>query len=353
MRQGIDGMWLALLIGGVTAALAAAAVPELVDALGASGGVRPYAVSYLRISLVGVPAMLVVLAGTGVLRGLQDTRTPLLVAVAGGLVNAGLNALLVLGLHRGIAGSAAGTVLTQYAAAAAYVAVVSRGARQLGVRVRPHVPGLRTAAVAGVPLLLRTVTLRAALVVMTAVAARIGDSAIAAHQVAFAVWTLLQFALDAVAIAGQAITGRALGAGDVAGARAATRRMVQWGVLAGVAAGLLLAVVSGVLPALFTGSSDVRGLITRVLLVVALLQPVAGVVFVLDGVLIGAGDGRYLARAGVVTLIAFLPAAYAVLATHAGLVALWAAYGVFMTARLVVLATRARGPAWLVTGAVR
>src|SRR5664280_1664339 len=108
--------------------------------------------------------MLVVLAGTGVLRGLQDTRTPLLVAVAGGLMNAGLNALLVLGLHRGIAGSAAGTVLTQYAAAAAYVAVVSRGARQLGVRVRPHVPGLRTAAVAGVPLLLRTVTLRAALV---------------------------------------------------------------------------------------------------------------------------------------------------------------------------------------------
>jgi putative MATE family efflux protein len=353
LRQGIDGLWLAVALGLALLAVAVPTAGVIIGALGASAGIRPYALTYLRLSLLGVPAMLVVLAGTGVLRGLHDTRTPLVVAVVGSAVNLGLNAVFVLGLGWGIAGSAAGTVLTQYASAAAYVAVVARGARRLGVSGRPRWSGLRVVAVAGVPLLLRTLTLRVALVVMTAVAARIGDVAIAAHQVVFGVWSLLALALDAVAIAAQAITGRALGAGDVAGARAATRRMVGWGVIAALGAALVVAVVSPVLPLLFSTSGAVRHLITHVLLVVAVLQPVAGIVFVLDGVLIGAGDGSYLARSGVWTLLAFLPVAGLVLVTHAGLVALWAAYGVFMTARLVVLTVRARGEAWSVPGAVR
>lgn len=353
LRQGIDGLWLGAVLGLGLLAVAAPVAGAIVDALGASTAIRGYALTYLRLSLLGVPAMLVVLAGTGVLRGLHDTRTPLVVAVVGSAVNLALNAVFVLGLGWGIAGSAIGTVLTQYASAAAYVTVVVRGARRLAVPIRPGRAGLRVVAVAGGPLLLRTLTLRAALVVMTAVATRIGDVAIAAHQVVFGVWSLLALALDAVAIAAQAITGRALGAGELAGARAATRRMVGWGIAAAVGCGLAVAALSPVLPMAFSTSPDVRQLITRVLLVVAGLQPVAGIVFVLDGVLIGAGDGPYLARSGILTLGIFLAAAAVVLATSAGLVTLWLAFGVFMLARMAVLVRRARDDAWLVPGAVR
>jgi Na+-driven multidrug efflux pump len=169
--------------------------------------------------------------------------------------------------------------------------------------------------------------------------------------VAFAIWSLLALALDAVAIAGQAIVGRYLGAADVAGARAATRRMVEWGVGVGVVLGLLVAVARPAYVPLFTSDTAVRELLAAVLLLVALLQPLAGAVFALDGVLIGAGDGRYLAWAGLWTMLAFLPPAWLVLVADAGLLALWGAIAVFMFARLGFLWTRARGVAWLVTGA--
>ena len=219
IRQGIDGLWLAGIIGALVLAIGWPLAPQIVHAFGGSPGVSGQAATYLRISLLGAPSMLVVLAGTGVLRGLQDTRTPLTVAVAANVINVGLNAFLVLGVHWGIAGSAWGTVGAQTAAAAAYLAMVARGARRAGVTLGPDLSGLRAAAITGVSLVVRTLALQAVLIVVTAIAARQGNAAIAAHQIAFRAWTLLAFALDAIAIAGQAITGRYLGAGDVAGAR--------------------------------------------------------------------------------------------------------------------------------------
>ncbi|MFC0039438.1 MATE family efflux transporter [Actinomadura rayongensis] len=351
VRQGVDGVWLAAAIGAALVVLGFPLVPALVDLFGASAEVAPHAETYLRVSLFGIPGMLVVLAGTGVLRGLQDTRTPLAVSVGGFSVNLALNALFVLALHRGIAGSAAGTVLAQTGSAAVYVAVVLRAARRHGASVRPDAAGLRTAATAGAALLLRTAALRVVLLVGTSVAARMGDPQIAAYQVGFQIWTLLAFALDAIAIAGQAVTGRYLGAADPAGARDATRRMLRWGVGCGIVFGALVLAVRPWLPGLFTHDADVRRLLLASLIVVALLQPVAGAVFVLDGILIGAGDGAYLARTTVLATAVFLPAALA--ARHAGLIALWLAIGLWMTARLVTLTARARGDAWLVTGAVR
>jgi Na+-driven multidrug efflux pump len=191
------------------------------------------------------------------------------------------------------------------------------------------------------------------LIVVTAIAARQGNAAIAAHQIAFRVWTLLAYALDAIAIAGQAITGKYLGAGDVAGARAATGRMIGWGVIYGVLFGILLAAAIPVLPGIFAAAPPVQRLLGPVLLVAAAQQPVAGVVFVLDGVLIGAGDQDYLALAGLVTAALFAAVAAVVVARHAGLVALWLAFGVWMLARFGTLTLRARGSGWLVTGAVR
>ena len=353
IRQGVDGLWLAGIIGAVVLAAGWPLAPQIVHAFGGSPGVSAEAAIYLRISLLGAPSMLVVLAGTGVLRGLQDTRTPLTVAVAANVVNVALNAFLVLGLHWGIAGSAWGTVCAQTAGAAAYLAMVGRGARRAGVGFAPDLGGLRAAAVTGVSLIVRTIALQAVLIVVTAVAARQGTAAIAAHQIAFRAWILLAYALDAIAIAGQAITGRYLGAGDVAGARAATNRMIGWGVVYGAVFGALLAAAIPLLPGVFSAAPEVRRLLPAVLLVAAAQQPVAGAVFVLDGVLIGAGDQDYLALAGLAAAGVFAAGAALVIAEHGGLVALWLAFSLWLLARFVTLTLRARSSHWLVTGAVR
>jgi putative MATE family efflux protein len=353
IRQGIDGLWLGAAIGLAVLAVGWPLAPQIAGAFGGTQAVTYQAVIYLRVSLLGAPSMLAVLAGTGVLRGLQDTRTPLLVAVTANALNIGLNATFVLGLHWGIAGSAAGTVIAQTASAAAYLLVVTRGARAAGIGMRPDLLGIRLAAFAGASLVLRTLALQAVLVLMTAIAARQSDAAIAAHQVAMRIWNLFVFALDAIAIAAQAITGRQLGAGDIAAARAATRRVIGWGAGYGALFSVVLLAIRPALPGLFGVSPEVRSLLLSVLLVVIVQQPVAGVVFVLDGVLIGAGDQDYLAVAGLVTLAVFGAAATIVVRTGAGLVALWIAYAAWMVARFVTLTLRTRGSRWLVTGAVR
>jgi MATE family, multidrug efflux pump len=353
IRQGIDGLWLATLIGVAVLAICWPLAGQIVHAFGGSPQVSGQGIIYLRISLLGAPAMLLVLAGTGVLRGLQDTRTPLAVAVAANVVNVILNAILVLVLHWGIAGSAWGTAIAQTGTAAVYLVVVGRGARRAGVSFAPDWAGLRTAAFAGASLVVRTIALQAALIITTAIAARQGDAAIAAHQVAFRIWGLLAFALDAIAIAGQAITGRYLGAGDAAGARAATNRMITWGAVYGVIFGLVVLIARPWLPDLFAVTPHVRSLLAGVLIIVAVQQPAAGVVFVLDGVLIGAGDQDYLAVTGLLNLAIFAVAAAAVVTSHGGLIALWIAFSVWLLSRLATLTLRARSSRWLVTGAVR
>jgi putative MATE family efflux protein len=353
LAQGIDGLWLALGLGLVVAVLGVTSAPALVDLFDPSEQVARHAVSYLRVASLGLPAMFVVFASTGVLRGLQDTRTPLVVAVAANIANIGLNVLLVYGLRLGIAGSALGTVLAQVAAAGWLTAVVVRGARRYGAPLTPDLPGIRAAGRTGAPLVVRTLTLRAALLITTYVATSQGEVSIAAHQIAFTVWTFLVFALDALAIAAQAMTGRYLGAADVAGARRVTRRLMGWGAASGVAFGVVLAGLSTVLGGLFTSDPEVRRALAAVLIVAAVQQPVSGVVFVLDGVLIGAGDGVYLAWAGVLTLVVYAPLAIAVQAAGGGLVWLWWAFGAFMLTRLVTLVLRERSDAWLVTGVSR
>ncbi|MFD8920028.1 MATE family efflux transporter [Streptomyces sp. NPDC059569] len=353
IRQGMDGIWLALLLGAAVIAVTLPATPWLIGLFGASDTAAPFAVTYLRISSLGIPAMLVVLAATGVLRGLQDTRTPLYVAIGGFGANAVLNVVLVYGAGLGIAGSAWGTVLAQCAMAAVYLIVVVRGARRHGASLRPDAAGIRASAQAGVPLLIRTLSLRAVLMIATAVAARLGDADVAAHQIILSLWSLMAFALDAIAIAGQAIIGRYLGAGDTQGARDVCRRMVQWGVAAGVLLGVLIVAARPLFIPLFTGDQVVRDTLLPALLVVAVTQPISGIVFVLDGVLMGAGDGPYLAGAMLVTLAVFAPVALLVPAWGGGLTALWWTMGLMMAVRMLTLWLRTRSGHWLVTGATR
>lgn len=353
IRQGMDGIWLALLLGAAVIAVVLPTAPALVELFGASDTAAPYAITYLRISSLGIPAMLVVLASTGVLRGLQDTKTPLYVAIGGFVANGVLNVGLVYGAGLGIAGSAWGTVLAQCAMAAVYLFVVVRGARRHGASLRPDAAGIRACAQAGAPLLVRTLSLRAILMIATAVAARLGDADVAAHQIILSLWSLLAFGLDAIAIAGQAIIGRYLGANDPQGARDVCRRMVQWGIALGIVLGGLVVLARPLFIPLFSSDSVVQDAALPALVVVAIAQPVCGIVYVLDGVLMGAGDGPYLAWAMLATLAVFVPVALLVPTFGGGLTAVWGAMTLMMTVRMVTLWLRTRSGRWVVTGATR
>ena len=313
------------------------------------------AVIYLRISLLGAPSMLVVLAGTGVLRGLQDTRTPLLVAVAANVVNIALNATFVLGLHWGIAGSAWGTAIAQTGAGRGLPCGRGRGARRAGVGMRPDRRGVTAAAsrrsVAG------PADPRAAGCPgpddrdrRPAVATRPSRRS----QVAMRIWSLFVFALDAIAIAAQAITGRYLGAGDVAGARAATRRMIGLGrrlrraVLGDSAgcSGRCCPACSASRPAsaaccwrsCWSSSCSSRSPASSSCWTECSSAPATRTTW---------------PSPGWSTLAVFVAAAAVVVSSDAGLVALWLAYAAWMLARFATLTLRARSSRWLVTGAVR
>jgi MATE family, multidrug efflux pump len=366
VAAGIDGTWLAVGLGAVTTAVVALAARPLAGLFGASPVVAEQATTYLRVSAFGLPAMLVVLATTGVLRGLQDTRTPLVAALGGFTANAVLNVWFVHGLGWGIAGSAWGTVIAQNGMAVALVVVLVREAGRTRVPLRAHPGRVLAAARGGVPLLVRTLALRGVLVITTWVAAGLGDVPLASYQVTATIWSFLTFALDALAIAAQAITGRALGAGDLATTRAATRLMVRWGVLGGVVLGLLVLVARPWVGPLFTPDEQVQAAIAAGLVVVAFGQPLSGFVFVVDGVLIGAGDGRWLAGAMLATLAAYLPVVLAVhlagdwllqggsaKGTADAVTWLWVAFTVFMAVRGTLMWMRVRTDRWMVVGATR
>ena len=351
LARGQDGMVLGLLVGlGLAVGLSALAGP-LTGLYATDPTVHAEATRYLHVAACGLPGVLVMLASTGVLRGLQDTRTPLYVTVSANLANIGLNLLLVYPVGLGIVGSATGTAVSQLAAGGFLAWRVRVTAARAGVpwQVRPA-RVLQTAREGGW-LVLRTAELQLAITSTTVVAAGLGAATLAAHQVVTGLWSLLALALDAVAIAGQAIVGRWLGAGDTVRARRLAGRMIVWGMLAGLAFGVVLVALRHVYVGLFTPDPAVQALIVAALLVFAVVAPINGVVFVLDGVLIGAGDARYLALAGLVAVAAYLPIVLSVHLTGAGLTWLWAGYGCYMVARLIVLVVRFRGSAWMRTGA--
>lgn len=352
---GIGGLWLALGLGLVLGIAGYAAAPLLIGLFDPSPAVAEQATIYLTISMGGLPAMLIAYAATGLLRGLQDTVTPLWITGGGFAANAVLNWLLIYPVGWGIAGSAAGTVIAQWAMVAAFLVVIARLAVRHRASVRPGRESVGGSARSGAWLFLRTASLRLALLATVAVAAALGTDELAGWQVAFAVFSAGAFALDALAIAAQALIGKSLGAGDRAMVALVLRRTVTWGAVFGIVVGAAVAALSGVIGLVFTGDPALAALVQPALLVLAAAQPVCAIVFVLDGVLIGAGDVRYLALAGVLNLVPYLPAIAAVHLLHPagadGLLWLGAAFfGVYMVARLATLGLRVRGTAWMAAG---
>ncbi len=352
-QQAVQGLWLAGAVGAVLAAAAFVFADPLLRILGADGEVLAQGRIYLRISLFGLPGMLITLAGVGYLRGLQDTLRPLKVAVFTAGLNLALELVLIYGLGFGIGASALSTVVAQWLAAGAYVWWIREAVKVHGVTMAPDRSMIARLAVVGLDLFLRTAALRASFTMSVAVAARLGDIELAAHEVIYQLMFFLALVLDAVAIAGQAMIGRFLGANELDHARAAGRRMIEWGLATGLAATIVLLATRPWLPLVFSSDEAVLSLVGFLMLHLAFIQPINGVVFALDGVLIGAGDMRFLAVAMASAAAVFIPLALWVMAAGAGIGWLWGAMWALMAARLVALLWRFASSRWLVPGAVR
>lgn len=307
IRSGVEAMWLAGALGVLAALLLAVCASPLLSWLGADAETMPHALAYLRSSAPGLVGMFVVLAATGTLRGLQDTRTPLVAASVGAAFNAAANWTLMYPLGLGVAGSGLGTTITQSLMALFLAWVIVRGARREGVELSPSVAGIFSAAAEGAPLLVRTLALRVALLATLSAVTAISTQALAAHQIVWTLWTFAAYVLDALAIAAQALAGFTQGSGERGAMGPLVRLLSRWGVGFGIVVGLVLAMASPWITRIFTTDTTAVDYATVALIVGAFFQPVAGYVFLLDGILIGAGRGRYLAAASVANLLVYAP----------------------------------------------
>lgn len=356
LEAGVDGLWFAAGLGVVLALIGGASGRWLVGAFGAEADVTAGALDYLGISWWGVPGMLLVLAATGVLRGVQDTMTPFRVALVGFSANALLNAILIYGLGLGLIGSAIGTVLAQWLMAIWLLAVVLRLARTEQARLRLRAHGVGKTGSLGGWLFIRTISLRVAFVGATVVAARLGTEELATWHVAFTVFGLLALALDSLAIAAQTLVGHRLGGKKYDEARDLVRLLTRWGLIAGCVVGGLLVLISPLLAVIVTSDQLVRQALIPVLIVLALALPIGGPVFVLDGVLMGAGDVVYLAWTGVLNVAVLIPLLWwvSLMPTPAtgmntmAVVALQASVGLgYLGARWLTLGLRTRQDVWM------
>ncbi|MBV7363089.1 MATE family efflux transporter [Actinomycetaceae bacterium TAE3-ERU4] len=307
VRKGLDGTWFAALVGIILGPATWLLAPFLVSAFNPTEAVSLAATSYVRASAPGITAMFVVLATTGALRGLLDTKTPMLVSISGSIFNVFANAFLIYGLELGIVGSGLGTSISQWLMALVLVFIVARSARAQKVSLSPSLAGAKSVGLAGAPLMVRTVNLRLSFILTTWAATRVGAGALAGHQIIISIWDLGSYAMDALAIASQALIGHGLGTGEKERVRTVLRRCLRWGIWIGLAVGLIFSSLSFFLPRLFTSDPTVISAASIALIIAGLGLPLAGYVFILDGVLIGADRAKYLAGASVVNLLAYLP----------------------------------------------
>jgi len=353
-RQGAaasatQALWLGVALGTVLALGVALLARPLATALGGTGAIRDQAVTYLRISAIGMPAVLIAVVGQGHLRGLSDTKTPFLVVLVANVVNIVLELLFVYGFGWGIAGSAWGTVVAQLLAAAWFLGIFRRLVSRAGARLRPVVAEMRHLLGTGGHLVVRTGALLAALVIATAVAARVGPTTLAAHQIAYQMFIFLALVMDALALSVQAIVGTQLGATDVEGARTTSRRALRLGYKAATVLCVAVIATSPLLPHIFTSDPNVVDKATVALVFLGVMQLPGAATFVLDGVLMGGSDFAYVKWVTVASLCVFLPFAGAVLVWHGlGIAGLWAGLLAWMMARAWLNWLRFRGSQWTV-----
>jgi putative MATE family efflux protein len=351
--QAIQGLWLAGVLGVALAVVGTVTADAIVSGLGATGAVADQAAIYLRISLLGAPAMLLMLAGVGYLRGRKDTVRPLQVAVGTAVLNLGLELVLILGMDRGIGASAAATVVAQWTGAACYLGWIGRDVVRQRASLTPNLGSIGRMLAVSAQLLVRNLSLTGTFLVGTSVATRIGRVDVAAHQVAFQVWMATALTMDAVAIAAQAMVGERLGASDAVRAVSIGRRVIVWSVGIGLALAVVLMVTRDWVATVFSDDPAVVTLAGFLLVHVALMAPLGGVAFALDGVLIGAGDQRFMARAMAGAAVVSVAAMVAGRLAGQGIGWLWAAIWLFMGIRSLLLGLRFASDRWQVVGSER
>ena len=344
VAEGVQATWLALGIGVVvTLGFQLAAGPLTRLLAGGAGPVATAAEGWLRIASLGLPLLLVSLAGNGWLRGVQELRRPVVFVLAGSLLSLVLNPLLVYTAGMGLVGSAWANVAGQTVTALLFLR--SLASERVAWRPRPRALGVQL--VIGRDLLLRAFVLQAAFATAAGVVARSSTAELGAHQIALQLWLFLALVLDAYAVAAQTLVGQALGAGRVAEARATALRVVWWGLGTGVLVAAVLLAVRPVLPGVFTDDPAVLAQAAVVWWFLALMQPLAGVVFALDGVLMGAGDVGYLRTVTIgAALVGFVPLSLLSVPLGWGLAGVWSGLTLFIALRLVAVVGRVLGDRW-------
>jgi putative MATE family efflux protein len=350
-EHALQALWLALGLGIAVAVVLVPLGAPLLSLFGAHGDVTHAAHVYFTISLAGLPAFLIVMAAVGYLRGTQDTRTPLYVAMGTVVLNLVLEVVAIYVLGFGVGASALGTVIAKWVGALVLGGLVVRDVRRRGLPLRPHLAGIGRVGSAGWPLFVRTAALRLSFAASTAVAGRMSQDDLAGFAIAFQIWITLAYVVDGLEVAGQALVGHSLGAGDPHGSRRVGRRILLWALGLGLVTGVVLWAVRTPLVAIFTSDPAVRAIAVTSLAWVAAMQPINAVTFSLDGILVGAGDLWFLAIAMIGAAVCFVPMAILV-ATGADTIGwLWAALTAFMALRLLTLLARFAGHRWERIGA--
>ena len=346
-RLGAQAQWLSLIIGALLLVLIVALARPLAVLMGADGEVLEGAVLYLRIAALGAPAFMLASAGQGYLRGMGDLVTPLRILVAAHAANVVLELLFVYGFDWGLAGSAWGTVIAQAGMGVAFFVVQHRAGWE------PPAPArMRALLRVGSEIAVRTTALLGAFLVASAVLARVGDASLGAHQIAFQLFIFLALVLDALAIAAQVMVGRMLGAGDAAGARTAAARMIAWSVAFGALFGAVLFALGDAIPHLFTSDEAVVERAREIWWLFAALMPLNGAVFALDGILIGAGDTRFLMWGMLAASAVYIPIALLALDRDWGILGVWCGLAALIGVRLATCGGRFLSERWVLTGAL-
>jgi putative MATE family efflux protein len=349
VAEGVQASWLGLgagLLILITAQLGAGPLAWVLA--GPHPEVAGPAATWLRIAALGAPGLLLATAGNGWLRGVQELGRPMRYVLGANLLSAGLCPLLVYGAGLGLSGSAIANAAAQTLSGGLFV----RALIKEHVSLRPHAGLIRAQVVVGRDLVLRGAAFQACFLSATAVAARFGPASVAAHQIGIQLWMFCSLALDAVAIAAQSLVGAALGGERAAEARWLGRRIALLGLVFGSAFGVVILALAPLLPHLFTADPEVIGRTRIVWPFFVGMQPLAGMVFALDGVLLGAGDVRYMRNLTLVAALGgFLPAIWLAYGLRLGLAGVWAGLALFIVVRLVALLARLRSGRWIVVGA--
>ncbi|AEV88090.1 multidrug transporter MatE [Actinoplanes sp. SE50] len=350
VAEGVQASWMALGFGLVLSILGVTLAGPVTHALAGNPATADAAAGWLRIAALGVPGLLLAAAGNGWMRGVQDTRRPLIIVLGANVLSAVLCPLLVFPLGLGLTGSAIANVTAQSVGGGLFLLALIRETRHL----RPIPAVIIKQVVLGRDLLIRGAAFQACFLSATAVASRFGVAAVGAHQIALQLWFFAALALDAVAIAAQSLVGAALGAGDADQARDIARRVTIAGGIAAVGFAVLAGAGSSVIPGWFTRDPSVLSQAAIVWPWFVALLPFAGIVYALDGVLIGAGDVAYLRLTTMLAaLLGFLPMIWLAYAFDLGLGGVWAGLGLFIVARLIATVSRWRSSRWAVIGATR